>query len=96
MIQNKLSHPMSGKTVILNDNAKDHAGEVVPGAKFVIEDWWDRISGGISWMHSNGNFAAMKYGMRSGFNGIPTDDNVVYGKIDGLGHIVHVSEFDNA
>lgn len=85
------NHPLAGKRVKLNENAKDPAHEVVPGTAFVIEDWWDHLTGG-SWMNANGNFAAMKYAMRAGMTGMDVDDEVVYGKISGLGHLVHVSE----
>lgn len=86
-------HPLAGKTVTLNENAKDPArGIVVPGAQFCIEDWVDRINGdGRSWMFTS-NFATMHYGARSGLTRLPLDDEVVYGKVDALGHIVHVSE----
>jgi hypothetical protein len=34
--------------------------------------------------------------MRTGFSEIPvpTDDEVLYGKINGLGHLIHISELD--
>lgn len=75
-------------------------GQVVGGATFRVEDWWDSISGGTSWGDSVGNPAAIQYGFRAGFNGLPGDDEVLYGKIEketefgivSLGHIVHVSE----
>lgn len=66
---------------------------VVPGAIFHIEDWWDRVSGG-SWQVSIGNPAALQYSLRSVANDLPIDDEVVYGKIEGLGHLVHVSEIE--
>jgi len=36
----------------------------------------------------------MIYGMRCGLSEIPIpiDNEVLYGKIDGLGHLVHISE----
>lgn len=43
-------------------------------------------------MFCDGNPACMKYAIRSAFAGLPTDNNVVYGKVGGFGHIVHVSE----
>lgn len=74
-------------TVIINDPT---APKDVP-LTYVVEGYWDEITG-KSWMWSNGNFAAMNYGMRSGLKGLPTDDNVLYGKIGALGYLVHVSE----
>jgi hypothetical protein len=58
---------------------------------FRLEDWWDRVAG-QSWMDSDGNPAALHYAMRAGLNGLPTDDEVVYGKVGSFGHLVHVSE----
>lgn len=88
-------HPLSGQTVTLGEQAGDPVrGVVVPGATFVIEDWWDRVAG-RSWMTSDGNPAALQYAMRTGFRGIgavPLDDEVVYGKIAGRGHLVHAAE----
>lgn len=81
-----------------------HAGETVKikkevpmygGADFCIEDYWENVSG-TSWMNSNGNPAAMTYAIRIGcqeFN-IPMDDEVVYGKICGIGYLFHVSELE--
>lgn len=58
---------------------------------FVVEDWQDRIMG-RSWMVMDGNPAAIIYAMRAGTSGLPIDDEVVYGKVGGLGHMVHESE----
>lgn len=58
--------------------------------EYEIEDWWDRLTG-ASWMHANGNPAALKYAMRSAGK-LPLDDEVVYGKIGRYGHLVHASE----
>lgn len=84
-------HPQAGQTVALADTARDHQGVVIAGAEYVIEDWWDRVSGG-SWMTASGNPAAMIYAIRAGFGGLPADDEVLYGKIRGAGQLVHVSE----
>jgi len=43
-------------------------------------------------MDANGNPAALIYAIRSGFDGLPTDDEVVYGKIGSFGHLIHESE----
>lgn len=82
----------------IHSKPHDDAGRVVTisrgrfaGKQYRIEDWWDRLYGS-SWMVSDGNPAAMSYGIRSGLYGLPLDDEVVYGKIDGLGHLVHVTE----
>ena len=85
-------HPLAGQTVILNENTVTDVvqGLVVGGAAFTIEDWADRVYG-YSWMDAGGNLSAMHYAIRSS-NELPLDDDVVYGKIFGLGNIVHVSE----
>ena len=82
-------HPLAGKTVRLNLKGE---ADIKTGDHYVIEDWWDRLGGG-SWMWAKGNPACLKYAMRSGFaEDIPTDDEVVYGKVGPLGHLIHVSE----
>lgn len=65
------------------------------GVLFRCEDYWDRVSGG-SWQMAQGNPAAMKYAIRAGLTGLPTDDDVVYGKIGSFGELVHVSELGDA
>lgn len=84
------SAPYEGAGQTFKLNAKG-----IDGAEIHVEDYWDRVTGG-SWMFANGNPAALQYAMRSVFAGLPTDDEVVYGKVDGLGHIVHVSELGGA
>lgn len=87
------AHPLAGQTVKLNATASDPTqGCVVEGALYRIEDWWDRVAG-RSWTVCDGNPACLQYAMRTGLSGNShLDDEVVYGKIDGLGHLVHVSE----
>lgn len=86
------AHPLARKTVRLNDTASDPQRHiVVTGAEFVVEDWWDRLTGG-SWMNAGGNPAALFYAMRSGTTHLPFDDEVVYGHIGPFGHLVHASE----
>lgn len=61
------------------------------GAEFIAEDWWDRLYG-ESWAWSAHNPAALTYAMRLIGTDIPDDDEVVYGRSGGLGHLAHVSE----
>lgn len=90
-------HPLAGQTVVLNLTAKegmeDHdLYKKLQGQEYRIEDWWENLFG-KSWMFAQGNPAAMIYGIRTGLCcEAPTDNEVVYGKIGGLGHLVHVSE----
>ncbi len=89
-MRHAFAHPLAGKTVQLKlKGTHPHIEE--PNPTLRIEDWWDRVSGG-SWMKATGNPAAMMYGIRSGMNGLPTDDEVVYGKVGSRGHLIHVSE----
>lgn len=88
MMKNKIinneKHPLSGKTVkIKSGEFKDQ--------EYTIEDYWDRVSE-ISWMYADGNPACLIYAIRAATNNLPEDDNVLYGKIGCLGHLVHVSE----
>lgn len=86
----------SGKTYVLNSRASDPMqGQVVEGADYHVEGLWEDITG-KSWMVSDGNPAAMHYGIRSGLTGLPIDNSVWYGKIGGLGHLVHESELSDA
>lgn len=80
--------PLAGTIAKIKDEANDLGGQEIS-----IEDWWDRVAG-KSWMNCNGNPACLNYAMRTGFSklSIPTNDEVVYGKINGLGHLVHVNE----
>lgn len=87
------SHPLAGKTIKIHLSAPHFQLEGMEH-EYTVEDWWDKLTG-KSWMLSDGNPAALVYAMRTGLDpkrSIPTDDEVVYGKIDGLGHLVHVSE----
>jgi hypothetical protein len=74
---------------------KKHANDL-GGAIMLVEDWWDAVAG-KSWMFCDGNPACLNYAMRTGFSEIikvPTNDEVLYGKIGIFGHLVHISEID--
>lgn len=45
-------------------------------------------------MHCNSNPICLRYAMRASTSAvrIPNDNEVVYGKIDGMGHLLHESE----
>lgn len=79
-------HELAGQTVRINDDVPE-----IGGADYRIKDWWDRVSGG-SWMDAEGNPACLVYALRSAIAGLPLDNEVVYGKVGGLGHLVHVSQ----
>lgn len=82
-------HPLSGKTVNINIDG-------IGVGEYTIEDYWDRVHSAGSWMFAQGNPAALKYAVRAGVKGLPVDDEVVYGKLRGIGHIVHLSEIPSA
>ena len=84
---------LAGKTVKIKSEVKHFQVKDFGGAEFEVEDWWDRVSGG-SWMNATGNPAAMIYGMRSGLQDLPIDDEVLYGKIGILGHLIHINEIE--
>jgi hypothetical protein len=64
---------------------------VPTGELYRIEDWYDRLGQG-TWIEGVGNFACMKYAKHVSQWGLPLDNEVVYGKINGLGYLYHVSE----
>jgi hypothetical protein len=76
--------PLAGQTVALKEG----------GHEYRVEDWWDRV-GGQSWMDMAGNPACLNYAVRSAKEGLPIDDQVLYGKIGAFGHLIHVSEIEN-
>ena len=82
-------HPQKGRDVVVYP--KYEIQNLVEGAVFTLEDWWENVSG-TSWRLSAGNPAALQYAARSGMAGLPDDDEVVYGKIGHLGYLVHISE----
>lgn len=87
-------HPRAGQTVKVRLEGKP-GPSIGPGEyEFTIQDWVDRMdSSGESWMVTPPrNWAVLHYGNRVAQVGLPMDDEVVYGKIDGLGYIIHTSE----
>lgn len=87
--------PYAGMTVkVKEDIGPDPmTRQVLAGQDFEIEDWWQNISG-RSWMNSDGNPAALNYGFRIRLSGhsIPLNNEVLYGKIGGLGYLFHITE----
>ena len=68
------------------------------GTEFIIEDWAENVLG-CSWMNANGNPAALEYAIRSAMFGHNNDvpifsDDVLYGKIGGIGHLFSVNELE--
>ena len=78
-------HQLAGKTVTIKTGR-------FAGQSYRLEDWWDRLTG-TPWAETTGNPACIIYGIRAGLEGLPPDNEVVYGHIGGFGHLVHISEF---
>ena len=83
-------HPLAGKTVRVNLKGKPMQ-LLIDSCEFRLEDWWINVHG-TEWGEAVGNPAALMYGFRAGFAGIPPDNEVVYGKVGPFGYLVHASE----
>lgn len=89
----------AGATAKLKDGVGyDTIGNDLSGEVFFVEDWFENVAG-CSWMAANGNPTALIYAMRIAKNGAnngvyPFSNDVVYGKVDGLGFAFHVNEFE--
>lgn len=87
----EVSSPFANQRVLVVAQTRLH-GHETKEAEILIEDWWDKITGG-SWQDAQGNPAALIYAMRSGLSSLPLDNEVLYGKdIYGMGHLIHVYE----
>ncbi|WP_416976660.1 hypothetical protein [Streptomyces sp. T028] len=85
-------HSLAGQTVTVLPAAPLYSYANTEPVQLRVEDWHDRVFG-QSWMTYDGHAASLGYAMRSAMGGLPTDNEVLYGKCDrGLGHLVHVSE----
>ncbi|MGW1158464.1 hypothetical protein ACWD5Q_06725 [Streptomyces sp. NPDC002513] len=89
--QHTTPHPLAGQTVTVR---ADLDGEGPGAHAFRVEDWNDRLFG-QSWMFMEGHPASLVYAWRSAMAGLPTDNEVVYGKVGPFGHLVHVSEIQD-
>jgi hypothetical protein len=87
--------PLAGKIIRIKDNVSHPQIPDFGGNEYVVEDWWDHLTGG-SWMDAKGNPACIVYAIRTGFaeHEVPTDDEVLYGKIGSYGHLLHISEIE--
>lgn len=83
-------HPLAGKKVKLQVKGGTHP-DFEDGSAFRIEDWWQNVYG-QSWMYAQSNPAALKYAVRSAIVGLPLDNEVVYGKVDHFGLLIHITE----
>lgn len=94
MTERREQHPLAGRTVRLKELVEKSLGPYLQeGDLFLVEDWWINVDG-RSWKGCDGNPACLNYAMRMGLSGLLVvgDDEVVYGKVGGLGHLIHISE----
>lgn len=86
------SSPYKGKTVKLR---ADISG--IGGQDFEVADWFENAAR-KSWREAldGGDFRAVGYSVRRGLAGLPDDDRVLIGRVDGVMQIVHVSEIEGA
>ena len=92
-MKHKTPHNLAGKTVKIKASpAGSEFGR--EETEYRVEDYWDRISGQGNWKEAadRGNMASVIYAMRVKLEGLPTDDEVLYGKIGPFGHLIHISE----
>lgn len=84
---------LAGQTVRIKETSTHPQDPDFGGSKFRVKDWWDRVSG-KPWGICEGNLACLIYAIRSGMAELPYDDEVLYGKVGILGHLVHISELE--
>lgn len=87
--------PLAGKTVRIKAHVTHAQVTDFGGSAYRVEDWQDRVMG-KSWMFCDGNPACLVYAMRTGMSKhrVPTDDEVLYGKVGSFGHLLHISEIE--
>ena len=88
----------AGKEIVINATlmlGEFNDPDKLNGKTMIVEDWADRVFG-ESWGDMNGNPTALKYAMRAGLSGVPFGNEVLYGKVDGLAHLIHISEVGKA
>lgn len=90
MTRHDTLHPLSGERVTV----KVAGSQSQETFELEVEDWWDRVAG-ESWMLVRVP-ATILYAARLLLHRLPIDNEVVYGKRDGLGHLVHQSELVEA
>jgi len=80
--------PLAGKTVQLTRQING-----LVGTTFIVEDYFDRVKS-LPWKAVPNDPVSMLFGMRTKNQDALQDNEVLYGKIDGMPHAVHVSEID--
>lgn len=87
-------HPLAGKAVLADQpiyNAVRHEWLSGPH-EFIIEDWADRVLGGSIWGDRDQYpYVISNYALIAGRMMLPPDNEIVYGKVGNLSHLIHVS-----
>jgi hypothetical protein len=86
---------LTGTTVKIKSHVTHFQFPNFGGEDFIVEDWADRVFG-RSWMDMDGNPACLVYAIRGSRQdpAIPIDNNVLYGKVNGIGCLLHVNELE--
>ncbi len=89
------NNDLKGKTVKIKDQAGlEINGQNLAGEDFIIEDLWKNMTGSSWKTQVPGNPACMLYSYRSNDLDLPDDDMVIYGKVGGFGHLLHITELN--
>lgn len=93
MLVQRETHPLQDKEVRLNDTVSDPQRSMLwPGAVFRVVDWFVNMDDEAAEpLVVPRNWAEKWYIQRALTNHLPLTD-LVYGKVNNLGHLVHVSE----
>lgn len=82
--------PYAGKTVRLRVAAVELGGYDVQ-----VVDWYENIGNKVKWRDAIGRDPrAEGYNLRHGLAGLPDDDDVLFGRVDGMGQIIHRTEIE--
>ena len=83
--------PYAGQTVRLRPDAAELGGH-----EFQVVDWFENTGPGRRWRDAfeAGDFRTIGYSVRRGIGGLPDDDEVLFGRVDGMGQIVHITEIE--
>ena|SRR5712692_5337908 len=98
-LSDRMPHPLSGQDVKIKLHRPHLFGQIKDGDTFTVEDWWENVTG-KRWTVDvlGGNPAALLYASRAVetsdklYKGFEPVQDVVYGNVGSLGHILHNSE----
>jgi len=95
MILHETPSPLANTACRIKAHVNHHQFQNFGGSEILIEDWWDRVAG-KSWKQMTmTNPAALVYTLRLKDNPTtPQDDEVLYGKISGLGVLINIAELE--